>query len=771
MLPVSDETKAAWLSEDENRKHVKLEFPQINLELNDSSIIADSLKLTQCLSDSAEFNLSSCISSTFEIEVYTSINLTGKKIICTLSAGTDEDMPIFVGYVKSTTKGTYTGTQKLVCFDELYSYAKFDLTAFYRTNLPMTINAFLRMLGDYIGMPLVDTFDLGPNGLLTIDMGQLVRDGKEELLPQNTSLLGLLKGICSICGCVGYINRSGKFQPNRLRNLGSSTIIMPYHNYCNMADYVVNAPDAVISTNSDSLEITDDPLSPCRAGATNYTAPLVIKGNILALSWEKARRQSAVDTLYAEYANVSFRPFEAEVPSTPWMWVGDKVKLTDYDNAEHEFIVLKRVFTLKSEIISADAAENFGENSLNSDGTVSGGQSSVISIIADDPNKMNKANPTGTGSLNLNGTANGQNSVVAGVSSTTHNAGNVAMGINCVAGNDSSAQTSQIGAVALGNNTKAINRGSTAVGEHTTANRVGQLVCGTYNDDTFDQTDQSKSLFVVGNGSASAKSNAMYVLEDGTAHAEDFVLGKNGKKLSEAAGSQVSVTQKTTRGTNIADLVIDGVTTQLFAPDGGGGASTWDEIADKPFESVSDDFLIENDELKAKERFLTKAEYEALPDTKYSDGVKYYITDTISIDDEDIINAVDIRYDDSETQIGEVNSQGAFEELVRRTNEHSVNKCEYAETTSFSVPIKNGITYYSSYLVLVPHYTSATKVECDLYFIQELGTTPKSLSFTRLVSSGAPTTLSSVTINGNSLDFNFASTIYGYVEIIKLGEV
>lgn len=39
-------------------------------------------------------------------------------------------------------------------------------------------------------------------------------------------------------------------------------------------------------------------------------------------------------------------------------------------------------------------------------------------------------------------------------------------------------------------------------------------------------------------------------------------------------GSTVSVTQKTSTGTNIADITVDGVTTQLYAPNGGGGGST-----------------------------------------------------------------------------------------------------------------------------------------------------------------------------------------------------
>lgn len=43
-------------------------------------------------------------------------------------------------------------------------------------------------------------------------------------------------------------------------------------------------------------------------------------------------------------------------------------------------------------------------------------------------------------------------------------------------------------------------------------------------------------------------------------------------------GDSVSVTQKQTSGTNIADITIDGQTTQLYAPSGGGGSTTLTRI-------------------------------------------------------------------------------------------------------------------------------------------------------------------------------------------------
>lgn len=65
--------------------------------------------------------------------------------------------------------------------------------------------------------------------------------------------------------------------------------------------------------------------------------------------------------------------------------------------------------------------------------------------------------------------------------------------------------------------------------------------------------------------------------------------------------TSVSVTQKTTSGTNIADVTVNGTTTQLFAPSGGGGG--------------------DHEE-------LTQAEYDALSQSEKENGTVYFITDS-----------------------------------------------------------------------------------------------------------------------------------------------
>ena len=57
------------------------------------------------------------------------------------------------------------------------------------------------------------------------------------------------------------------------------------------------------------------------------------------------------------------------------------------------------------------------------------------------------------------------------------------------------------------------------------------------------------------------------------------------------SGSVVSVTQKTSTGTNIADITIDGTTTQLFAPTSG-GSSSLSGLSDVDVSSITDEQVL-----------------------------------------------------------------------------------------------------------------------------------------------------------------------------------
>lgn len=67
-------------------------------------------------------------------------------------------------------------------------------------------------------------------------------------------------------------------------------------------------------------------------------------------------------------------------------------------------------------------------------------------------------------------------------------------------------------------------------------------------------------------------------------------------------------------------------------------------------------------ETTSQSRTLTQAEYDALPDTKYTDGIEYFITDAEPLD------ASTIAYDNTASKMTATNVQAGIDELNNRSN-------------------------------------------------------------------------------------------------------
>ena len=88
-------------------------------------------------------------------------------------------------------------------------------------------------------------------------------------------------------------------------------------------------------------------------------------------------------------------------------------------------------------------------------------------------------------------------------------------------------------------------------------------------------------------------------------------------------GDTVTWTQIQTTGTKIAEIDINGTSTDVYAPTGGGGGGSVNDVLVNGVSVVDGN----GDAQIVSYKEVTQAQYDALPSSKESDGVAYFIKD------------------------------------------------------------------------------------------------------------------------------------------------
>jgi trimeric autotransporter adhesin len=186
---------------------------------------------------------------------------------------------------------------------------------------------------------------------------------------------------------------------------------------------------------------------------------------------------------------------------------------------------------------------------------------------------------TNSFAIGLNTRASGTYSSAFGSNSNASGSGSVAMGISTIASNQYSfatggfSEASGFASVATGFYATASGDISSAFGEHTTAESYGEFVVGSYDTDytpndpiNFDEDDRA---FVVGNGTSSARSDALIVYKNGN-------MDVNGN-LDINDGS-ITLSQKT--GVDADNLSTNGQYSVIILNADGAGANAFPTVAD-----------------------------------------------------------------------------------------------------------------------------------------------------------------------------------------------
>ena len=163
-------------------------------------------------------------------------------------------------------------------------------------------------------------------------------------------------------------------------------------------------------------------------------------------------------------------------------------------------------------------------------------------------------------------------------------------------------------------------------------------------------------------------------------------------------GSDVEITPTLATGTKIADFEIDGVSGELYAPSGGGGAS-YEE--------------------------LTQAEYNALTPAEKMNGTMYFITDASGGGGGGGSSEI---YDDTERVVGTYFGDTLYKKTIRQTNVNgSPSDWTLIETMSYVdefVKSEAKFTNNSSNITFSQYYVSISfrnSTKGLYYYIREMG--------------------------------------------------
>lgn len=211
MINISEHDKELWRSGNV-KKHLIINFPELNITLTNSDIVIESMELVESIESDSNLSFMGCIASKFKI---TFINLVqdvrNRYMEVGISCGTISDMsdvvPLFKGYVYDQTNATQEDFETTItAYDPLKKMLDADVTNWYNgLTFPITIRNFRDLFFAHFNI-LQDSGNL-VNDTLTIN---------KTIDDAYISGSDIIRWLCQLNGSFGQFGRDGKFHYRRL---------------------------------------------------------------------------------------------------------------------------------------------------------------------------------------------------------------------------------------------------------------------------------------------------------------------------------------------------------------------------------------------------------------------------------------------------------------------------------------------------------------------------------------------------------------------------
>lgn len=332
MLQVSDATRRAFLS-DVSKKTLRIAFPELNLTYDNSSVEAESLKLTEAISTKDSVEYVGCISSCLSVKIYgIPNNIKGKRIEVYITADSTEEIPLFKGIVDSAVLNSDTLFKEITAYDALYSKGNTDIAGWYKQEFPAnestkTVKELRDSLCAYIGIPQVET--VLPNDDIVI--------GK-KYDPKTLKCISMLKSICQFNGCCGIINRYGQMEYRYIepvvlglfpgfRTFPSETTFGGRSNVGHTFDFYETMKfEEYFVKPMQRVQIREDEDDGGVIVGASSGNKYIIQSNLLARELKPSLSEIAARNILEKLSTVKFHPFSSKNSGLPFVEVGDTVR-------------------------------------------------------------------------------------------------------------------------------------------------------------------------------------------------------------------------------------------------------------------------------------------------------------------------------------------------------------------------------------------------------------------------------------------------------------
>lgn len=302
---------------DSVEKQVTIKSDDGLIDIGNDDFEGETMELTESVCDKDELTFGACSAAQLRFTVSGGFSLQGKWLNVDIGLKSEDAFasPYRLGrYKVNSDKPTADRTsRKVIAYDALYDILQADVAGWYNTILPeddsrVYLRDFRDSFFNHFGIEQEDIT------LVNDDMWVEKTDKAGEL-----SGAAVINCICEINGCMGHIDRAGKFEYIYLEPISApDDISKSLYTSAAYEDYIVQPIDKLqIRQEEDDIGVI------VGDGSNSY----IIEDNFLVYGKSSAELTYIANNIFTKIKGLAYRPFTVECIGNPCIPVGAPVRV------------------------------------------------------------------------------------------------------------------------------------------------------------------------------------------------------------------------------------------------------------------------------------------------------------------------------------------------------------------------------------------------------------------------------------------------------------